>query len=135
MHKKKLFLSYLITFVIALVLSFLIASYRGFAFQNSVYLNAWALSDGTFVTGLLLTGVGALVWVSTTGFFDIFSYGFHSLLLLFTAFKKPQDHMNFYDYQQEKKEKRGATPVYIFVVGVLFVLLSLLFLAVYKHAL
>ena len=38
--------------------------------------SAWslrALSDGCFVTTVLMGGMGALVWVSTTGCFDIFT--------------------------------------------------------------
>ena len=42
-----------------------------------------AMSDGFFVTGFLNFGFGALIWISTTGFFDIFGYSAKSILNFF----------------------------------------------------
>ena len=47
------------------------------------------ISDGCFIAGFAYTAVGALSWVSTTGFFNIFGYGVHSLLVLFTSLRRP----------------------------------------------
>ena len=63
-----------------------IARLRGFDFANPLALNARYLSDGCFVVGFILTGLGALIWISTTGFFDMMAYG----CLLYTS-PSPRD--------------------------------------------
>ena len=65
-----------------------------------------ALSDGFFIIGLICTGFGILMWISTTGVLDIISYGFKSVLYLFTPLTKDRDEGGFYEYKLKKKEKR-----------------------------
>lgn len=94
-------------------------------------MNAWALSDGFFVAGLMMAGVGALVLVASTGFFDMFSYAFHSLLVLFTPLRNPKNHETFYEYKMARDHKRAASMTAIFAVGVVYLLVSLLCLFLY----
>ena len=108
-----------------------VAQLRGFDWGQPFSLNARYLSDGFFVIGLLAAGMGMLIWVSTTGFFDIMGYGFKSLLVLFTPLKKPKDHISFYDYKMLREGKRGKPRHALLASGVLFILLSLLCLGIY----
>ena len=124
MATRKNLIKWLITLVIGLVLSGLVAVWRGFTLTAPAALMARTLSDGFFVAGLLFTGLGALVWVSSTGFFDMFSYGIHSLLVLFTALRRPEDHVSFYDYKLAKEAKRGKPMRHILVIGLALVALS-----------
>ena len=117
--------------LVELVLVAAVARLRGFEWGRPFALNARYLSDGLFVVGLLAGGMGLLIWVSTTGFFDIMSYGFKSLLVLFSPFRKPKDHISFYDYKMLREGKRGKTRPALLVSGVLCILLSLLFLWIY----
>lgn len=82
------------------------------------HVRCW--SDALFIPAVLWVGMGGLMWVATTGFFDIFRYGFSSLLVLFTPFKNPKDHKKFYEYKLEREEKRKgkSVPVTILVVGI-----------------
>ena len=84
-------------------------------------------SDALFIPAVLWLGMGGMMWVATTDFFDIFRYGFSSLLVLFTPFKNPKDHKKYYDYKLEREEKRkGKTvPVTMLVIGVVLVVASL----------
>ena len=91
------------------------------------------LSDGLFVAGVLLTGFGMMVWISTTGFFDMFSYAGHSLLVLFSSLRNPKEHESFYDYKMKKEEKRGQAKPYILIVGVGFILAALVCLFLYYN--
>lgn len=77
-----------------------------------------AVSDGFFVTGMLFTGFGALMWISTTGVLDIITYGFKSLLYLFTPYQKSKDEGGFYEYKLEKREKRKAVPFEYLWIGI-----------------
>lgn len=126
-------LQYGVTAAIGLAISALTAWYQGFSPAQPFALNARYLSDGCFVAAVLLVGVGALTWISCTGFFDIFSYAVKSLLVLFTSLRKPKDQISFYDYKLLKEEKRGAAPRFILHVGLVFLGLSVLFLALYHR--
>lgn len=89
--------------------------------------DAWPVycaSNALFVPGVLWLGVGGLTWIATTGFFDIFSYAFKSLLLLFSPLKKPGEFERFYEYKLAKEEKRSgkAVPYTMLIVGVVLVL-------------
>ncbi len=81
--------------------------------------NVRCWSDALFIPAVVWVSIGGLVWVSTTGFFDIFRYGFSSLLVLFTPFKNPRDHKKFYEYKLEREEKRKGrvVPVTILAIG------------------
>ena len=65
-----------------------------------------ALSDGCFVAGLPLAGFGLLLLIAQTGFFDIFSYAAHSLLVLFTPFRRPEDQPDYLTWRQLRAERR-----------------------------
>ena len=91
-------------------------------------------SDGCFVAAVLIGGIGALTWISTTGLFDIFKYGFSSVITLFTPFRKPKDQMSFYDYKTYQAEKRRPARFELLAVGVFFLALSILLLMAYSSA-
>ena len=133
MKSTKKLTIYITTALIGLMIAIPVAMLRGLSTDASLVNNMWYLSDGFFVSGMLLTGFGALIWVSTTGFFDMFSYAGHSLLVLFTSLKNPKEHKKFYDYKMEKEEKRGKAKPELFLVGVAFILISLVFLYLYYN--
>ncbi len=128
---KRLWLQYLITAAIGAGASVAIAFGRGLSAPHTGSELAAICSDGLFVTGLLLTALGLLIWIATTGFFDIFSYAFKSLLLLFSSLRKPQDHIKYVDYKAEKEEKRHKSNFVLLFTGIGFILLSLLCLWLY----
>jgi hypothetical protein len=83
-----------------------------------------AVSDGFFVTGLIFTGFGLLLWISTTGVLDIITYGFKSLLYLFTPYQKSKDEGGFYEYKLEKAAKRKAVPFEYLWLGLGWIVVS-----------
>lgn len=87
-----------------------------------------ALSDGFFAVGIVLVGFGALMWVSTTGVLDIITYGFKSLIYLFTPFQKERGTGGFYEYKLEKKAKRKAVPFESLWIGLGMLVLSFIFM-------
>ena len=99
---------------------------------TAMTLRYW--SDGCFVAAVLIGGIGALTWISTTGLFDIFKYGFSSVITLFTPFRKPKDQMSFYDYKTYQAEKRRPARFELLAVGVFFLALSILLLMAYSSA-
>ncbi len=123
----------LVCAAVALLIALPVSHLRGFEWGLASALNCRYLSDGFFVAGLLLTGLGALIWISTTGFFDIMSYGVHSLTVLFSSLKRPKDHETYYDYKVARDAKRGKPRFVILFVGLGCIALSVLFLALYYH--
>ena len=131
-NKKWIYWSVLAAFeVFAAVM---IARYQGLGAEQTMAMNARFLSDGCFVVGLMMTGIGLLTWVATTGFFDMLSYGVvygvRAVIGLFGGNRKPNDQ-TFYDYKTAREEKRGAAQYAILISGIVLIALSVLFLMLY----
>lgn len=116
-----------------LVIAAAAAFFQGFALGQPAYLNARHCSDGCFVAAALIGGVGALVWVSTTGFFDILSYGARNMQILLTSLWRHKEHQNFLDYKTMRAEKRGKPLYFLLVVGLFYLLISLICLGLYYN--
>jgi hypothetical protein len=123
-------LSWVIPFAVGALITFLVYRYRsGFAYADLKGDRTLAcLSDGAFVAGVILLGVGILVWVSTTGFFDMLAYGMRGLGRALLPFLGLRKHENYYEYKQEKAEKRHPITAAVPVSGIFWLLLGGLFL-------
>lgn len=89
------------------------------------------VSDGLMTVGICLAGVGFLVWISSTGFFDMISYGFASLKVMFTPFGNPKTHPRFYDYKTVKQENRKSGRTLILYLGLGFLAAAAVFAGLY----
>lgn len=67
---------YIIQTLSALVFACILMWVCGLGGAKSVADKVRAVCDGFTVAAFLYIGVGVLLWVSSTGFFDIFSYAF-----------------------------------------------------------
>ncbi len=130
---KKTLISIAVQLLIALVIAIPVAVGQGFSLKGEAALNCRWLSDGFFVSAVIFVGFGGLFWVSTTGFFDIFSYAFKSLFVLFSPLKKVKEFPHYYDYKCEKDAKREGKPISytVLVVGLICLAASLVCLALY----
>lgn len=88
-------------------------------------------SDGCFVTAIILCGIGTLTLISSTGFFDIFSYGIGTLWGHISSIWKGYEHVHFYDYKAMREEKRGKGLTFMLLVGLVYLALSALLLFLY----
>ena len=87
------------------------------------------LSDSFTVPGVLLTGIGGLMFVSNEGGFDALSYGITSFIDLFRKEKKNK-YKTFYDYKEEKASK--TLPVsFVLISGLIFMALAIIMLLLY----
>ena len=122
---------YPITLAVGLALGVAIALTRGFALPGDVKTNCMALSDGWFVMGALVVCLSVLSLASENGIFDTLAYGFHSLLVLFTAFKDPSRHEDFYTYKQRKEAKRKKADRRFLLAGLTLLVAAVIALILY----
>ena len=116
-HRRKIS-PFWIALAAGIALSLLIAFLRGLGGGKTTSENAGILSDGFFVTGVLMAGVGALLAISAkTDFFDMLSYGVKSLVVMFTPFRKPENHPRFYEYKMQRKENRKESKMFLLFAG------------------
>ena len=148
MEKKKYFwIGLLVQLVIALgivawLYSTMVDDLNPALYEHQRYTHvpqAWPMicaSNALFVPAVMWLGVAGMMWIATTGFFDIFSYAFKSLLVLFTPIKRPGDMEKFFDYKLAKEEKRKekAVPWAMLIVGAMLLLASTGFNIAYNHA-
>ena len=133
---KKKWIKRIIILVIDVILITLISISRYNTRLASDPINVFhAMSDGFFVTGFLNFGFGALIWISTTGFFDIFGYSAKSILNFFLP-RSWMERMgmtpkgDFYEYKVKKREKRKEPllPIETLWLGGAMILIALIFM-------
>ncbi len=126
--------NYLYTLASALILSTAFAVFMGVFERDNISLVFAGISDALFIASILYIGMGALVWISLSGIFDIFGFGFKSLKYLFTPMKKDPSEGGYYEYVLEKREKRkGKTPPYhILIVGLIVLALAVIFFVLWS---
>lgn len=91
------------------------------------------LSDAFTVPGILLVMFGALVWVSSDGFFDGLGYSFvflKNMLIPGAALRGKRE--TFYDYKKRKSEKRPGGYGFLFFVGIAFTAVAVVFVILYS---
>ncbi len=124
--KKKL-LKYGIPFLIGLAASALIMWGRG-AFSAEKMTDVYKyISDGFFVISMLYIGFGLLLFAASEGILDIIGYGFKSLIYLFSPVKKDKAVGGYYEYKVKQAEKRKAVPYHIIIIGVIFLIPTIVF--------
>ena len=116
--------AYGIALAVGLGIALAVAFYRGLSLHQPGHMIASALSDGFFVAGVLIFGVGGLMLISYTGFFDMISYGMRSFFILILPHKMPEKEPKFYDYKVEKEKRRGKPTYTLLIVGAGLLLLS-----------
>lgn len=85
------------------------------------------IADAFTIPGVLIAGMGALIWASMQGIFDGIAFGFkHGAHILLPRILP--EHENFYDYKMKKQEKREKTTIHrtMMIYGAVMVVISLL---------
>lgn len=121
---------YLITVAVGLVIAFFALLARDIFHLAATVDIMKAFCDAFFVSGVLLTCIGGLVFVSNGGVFDMLAYGVRTF---FTAFKRnvtDRKYKDFYEYREAKKGKKRSF-AFLLVVGIAYIAVSMVFLALY----
>ena len=95
--------------------------------KDVFYLN---LADAFTIPAVVVLMIGVLIWISTTGSFDMFSYGLSRAAKMFIPFKKYDDE-KFYDYKMRMKEKRAKGYSFLFIAGGVYLVPAIVFNILY----
>lgn len=122
---------YAITTVAAFVVGILIALSRGIFQEDEIDMIITIISDSFFIPGVLLICVGLIVYASNEGLFLAISYGFKVIGRTITA-KKDETLINekYHEYYARQIEKKAKCKHFL-IVGVAYVVISLVFVIVY----
>ena len=130
MNKMKFWIEALI----GLLLATLVMWTRGVFAAKDTAAMVMAIGDGFTVVAVLYLGIGAMMWVSTTGMFDIFGYAVkRGMRALIPGFYSEDADGRFYEYKvkQEEKRKKGFTQYSTLIWGGIFLIISVIMTAVW----
>lgn len=125
---RKQILKYGIATTVAGGMTALTLHLHGYAEAATLVDRYKILADAFTIPGVVLVMLAALIWVSTTGFFDGLSYAarqFGSLII--PLFGKKYTHLTYYDYKMDRDEKRAHGYAFLFFVGLVFVIVAVVF--------
>lgn len=127
--KKKIVIQCVIYFILGLLVMAAGLKFQGF-FQTSLPVEkVRILSDCFLFPGVLFGGLGALSWIAAKGTFDMLGYGFAFFLgPIFNPKKKME---SFYEYKMRKEEAGEKWLPQMFVVGLFYLLVSIIFMFVF----
>lgn len=121
---------YLISAVVAGVLCFLMLYMHDIKSAVNATQIFKILADGFTLPGVLFLGVGALVWVASTGALDGIAYSLGRAGRMLIPFSKKTDE-TFYDYKTRKAESRTGGYGFILVTGAVCLAISVVFIVLY----
>ncbi len=107
---------------------FFFAAYQFGLFTASTAVKVLeALSNAFIMPGVLLAGVGAISWTGSLGTYDMLGYGMQTF---FSLWRRGKHAKSFYDYRQAKEEKGRTWFPEMLIVGLAYILLSIIALVI-----
>lgn len=118
---------YVITAGIGLVLAIIVCLTNDIFSADNLQTVYRILSDACFIPGVLILGIGVLVFVSNEGLFNGISFGLKTLGRSLSAQKGEKiREEDFHEYNQRHREKQRKVS-HLFIVGGIFLILSIIF--------
>lgn len=123
---------YLITIAVGSLVVLAILLFKGTFYQTKVYSVYRDLSDAFFVSGVMMAGIGLLVFASNGGAFDMLSFGIIRLFQLYKRDMTKVKYRTFYDYRKAQQEKQRSF-AFILIIGCVFLAVAAAFLVLYNN--
>ena len=120
----------LICFGAGLVLFITVCLLRG-TFSAGVEKLIMGICDGAFAAFAVLTGLGALVWVSSNGLFDGLGYLAATTRRLPKKIREDEKEESYMDYKERMASKRQGHPAPLIFAGLAWLAVSIIFLIIY----
>ncbi len=123
---KSSLIKYGITVVVASLITVTILYTRDFGSALELSEKMRILADAFTVPGVILIMLGCLVFVSTSGFFDMISFGISRGVAMLIPFSHKSKE-TFYEYKTRKNEERFTGYSFLFFVGLAFLAAAIVF--------
>ena len=89
-------------------------------------------TDAFFISGVLITSAGAIIFTSNHGAFDMLAYGVTSFMDLFRKREKKK-YDSFYDYKESRADKKSGFG-FLLICGAFFLIVSMIMLYCHYQA-
>ena len=124
--------TYFITSIVAIIMIVVISVIQGVFEAEDLQMVVRRISDGCFITGVLFTGLGLLIYALNEGIFNGIAFGLKTLGRTFTAHKDEKiREENFYEYNARLQEKKKSF-LHLVIVGVVVIVLSVILAFVHE---
>ena len=126
-------------FAVAVVLGLLIAGFVFFGTADRGHSVIHRACDGCFAAGMLLGGMGVILYCANQGAFNIFGFGArYGLNLILPIFGKNPwaangERETYYDYCEKKREQEPKPVSHLLITGAAFLLIAAVLLVVYLN--
>lgn len=120
----------LITLLIGFAVAGLIAWTKGVFVQTAPMQIFHILSDSFFVSGVVIAGVGLLVFSSNEGTFDMLAYGMRSFFDLFRR-NSAKRYESFYDYRSSRAANKFGFG-FLLLSGVIILAIAVVMYLLYR---
>ena len=130
---KGIIIRYSVTSAICLIVAFIIMVSKKVFNETDPQTIYHILTDSFFVPGVIMASFGLLVFSTNEGTFDMLTYGVRRLFILLRRNPKDEKYKTFYDYRMSQRENRHQFG-YMIIVGLVYIGISLIFLALYYNA-
>ena len=121
---------YLITLLVGFVGVFCILWAKDIFAQTEAVKIFHILCDAFFVVGVVITGVGLLVFSNNEGTFDMLVYGVSSFFDLFRKVSKKK-YPTFYDYRVSRQGKKIGFG-FMLLCGIFFLVIAFMMFFIYR---
>lgn len=131
-EKKTLLIKYLICFGVASLNTVIVFWIRGF-FTDNIGVNIQILSDGFFVSGILLTMFAGMLFISSEGALIGISFVLRNVVLMFIPMGR-KNHEFYAQYRERKlaeKHVKSSSDRCILVVGLAFLAIGIVFTVIW----
>ena len=127
-EKKSLLIKYLVCFGVASLITVGVFWIKGF-FTDSIGVNLQILSDGFFVSGILLLMFSGMMFVSSEGALLGVSFALRGVVQVFlpTLGQKHETYAQYRDRKLAEKQVHRPKDHSIVVVGLIFLTVSIVF--------
>lgn len=133
-QKKTAIKQYLTTVIAGLAIAAVVISFQLGQFGTSMRGIARSVSDGCFVAGCALAGLGLMTLIANAGNFYGLSYLMKRLVSQFRF--REQDakmKMTYYEYVQSQEQKEKKSVKFILIVGVVYLAIALIFVFIFEQ--
>lgn len=130
---KKIIIKYGISLVVGAALVLLFLDLNGFYVAETILEKYKLLADAFTIPGVVFIMVAALVWVSTTGFFDILSYALGRAFRALVPGGAARSPESYHDYKEKKAEARFSGYSFILYTGIIFLVIGIVFTVLFFY--